>query len=88
MTKVGWIPPLLGARSGLFPVHLTKYRGKGHGVSWERGNLAGEEGGNRLRGVSKRPKDSQQVKKRKQELDPGLLALSLCAVAFLSSAPG
>lgn len=34
------------------------------------------------------PKDSQQVKKRKEELDPVLLSLSLCSVAFFSSAPG
>lgn len=38
--------------------------------------------------VSKQPKDSQQVEKRKEELDPGLLAVSLCPVAFFSSAPG
>lgn len=37
-------------RSGLFPVHVTKYRVKDQGVIWDwdggGGNLAGEEGGN------------------------------------------
>ena len=28
------------------------------------------------------------MKKRKEELDPGLLSLSLCSVVFFSSAPG
>ena len=37
VTEVGWIPALLGTRSGLFPAHLTKYGVKVTGLAGRQG---------------------------------------------------